>query len=337
MAQGSFKEIIDGITQFLIDFNARDEEENEEDGIFIIKKANKSLSDGQKTNDPRSLWKELWYEGEICCLFSDSNLGKSIYAVQIANSIAAVENVMYFDFELAEKQFQLRYTDDETGELFHFPSRLYRVDLNCEQLDPNSFEDIVVDQILNLALKRATKILIIDNLTYLCSTMEKSEAAGTLMQRLVSIKKQYGFSILVLAHTPKRNLWELLNENHLAGSKRLYNMFDSCFAIGKSAQGEELRYIKQLKVRWGKKTYGEGHVLVAQIEKIGAFLQFVDKGFASEYEHLNMSNEEMKEQVSKTVMELKEKGCSYRDIARQLNLKKSTVGNIIKRYEEEHK
>jgi len=332
MALSSSRDIINSITQCLIDFNARDDEGLEEDGIFIIKKANKSLADGQKANDPRSLWKELWYEGEICCLFSDSNLGKSIYAVQIANSIASVEKVMYFDFELSEKQFQLRYTNDVTGELFVFPSKLYRVDLNCAQLDPNTFEDIVVEEILNLALKRATKILIIDNLTYLCSTMEKAEAAGTLMQRLVSIKKQYGFSILVLAHTPKRNLWEVLNENHLAGSKRLYNMFDSCFAIGKSALGEELRYIKQLKVRWGKKTYGEGNVLVAQIEKIGSFLQFVEKGNASEYEHLKMSNEEAKEQISKTIIELKEKGKSFREIAKQLNMKKSTVSNYYQRY-----
>jgi hypothetical protein len=29
----------------------------------------------------------FWYEGELCILFADSNLGKSILAVQIGNSI----------------------------------------------------------------------------------------------------------------------------------------------------------------------------------------------------------------------------------------------------------
>ena len=42
-----------------------------------------------------------------------------------------------------------------------------------------------------------------------------------------------------------------ITSNDLAGSKRLYNFFDSVFAIGKSAQDGGLRYVKQLKVRYG--------------------------------------------------------------------------------------
>ena len=37
-------------------------------------------------------------------------------------------NVLYLDFELSEKQFQLRYTD-EYGKPYTFPERLYRVSL----------------------------------------------------------------------------------------------------------------------------------------------------------------------------------------------------------------
>ncbi len=55
--------------------------------------------------------------GELSCLFADSNvMGKSILAVQIADRIARTDNVLYLDFELSEKQFQLRYTN-EHGEL----------------------------------------------------------------------------------------------------------------------------------------------------------------------------------------------------------------------------
>ncbi len=52
---------------------------------------------------------ELWHEGEVCCLFADSNLGKSIFAVQMADEIARDQNVLYVDCELSDKQFQLRY------------------------------------------------------------------------------------------------------------------------------------------------------------------------------------------------------------------------------------
>ena len=54
-------------------------------------------------------------------MFADSNVGKSILAVQIADRIARTDNVLYLDFELSEKQFQLRYTN-EHGELSPFPT-----------------------------------------------------------------------------------------------------------------------------------------------------------------------------------------------------------------------
>ena len=57
-------------------------------------------------------------------------------------------------------------------------------------------------------------------------------------------------SILVLAHTPKRSLDCPITSNDLAGSKRLYNFFDSVFTIGKSAQDGGLRYVKQLSALW---------------------------------------------------------------------------------------
>ena len=327
----NYYKIVEGISSLLLEVNQRKDIEDDEDGLFIVKKANEALSHAKTITNPRSLWKTFWYEGEIACLFSDSNLGKSIYAVQIANEIAKTDKILYFDFELSEKQFQLRYTSDTTNELHSFPPFLYRVEINCDKLDPYSFEEIVIDEIKKLAIKLDVKIIIIDNLTYLCSAMEKAEAAGTLMQRLISLKKLYGFSFMILAHTPKRQLWAQITQNDLQGSKRLYNLFDSVFAIGQSAKDEDLRYIKELKVRWGRKTYGENNVIVAKIEKIGSFLQFTEKGNAHEFEHLKQSAEETREEIAKTIEDLRKKGVSYRSIGEQLSMPKSTVESIDKR------
>ncbi len=82
-------------------------------GMFTIMTANRTIQDAKLRPDPAPLWMTLWYEGEVCCLFSDSNLGKSIYATQIAADIAQKQKVLYFDFELSDKQFQLRYTDEQ--------------------------------------------------------------------------------------------------------------------------------------------------------------------------------------------------------------------------------
>lgn len=326
--ESSHNKIIEDLSQLLLEFNQRSEESTDEEGLFIIKKANDALTDASLISNPRSLWKTLWFEGEISCLFSDSNLGKSIYAVQIASEIAKTDKVLYFDFELSEKQFQLRYTNDKTNERFVFPSNLYRVEINCEKLNPFTFEEIVIDEILKLALKRDAKIIIIDNLTYLCSAMEKAEAAGTLMQQLISMKKMYGLSFLILAHTPKRPLWAVITQNDLQGSKRLYNLFDSVFAIGQSAKDEELRYIKELKVRWGRKTYGEHNVIVAKIVKPNNFLHFEEIGMSNEAEHIRIAADEQKDAVAATIENLVKEGKSYRTISSQLNIPKSTVAAI---------
>ena len=73
-----------------------------------------------------------------------------------------------------------------------------------------------------------------------------------------------------------------ITQNDLAGSKKLYNFFDSVFAIGKSAKDENLRYIKQLKVRYGNFEYGGNNVIVCAIEKADDFLRFVTLGHAAE-------------------------------------------------------
>ena len=86
------------------------------------------------TIDQKQLCGPLWYEGEICILFADTNVGKSILAVQIADMVAngmhctttlpelrpetLSQPVVYADFELSLVQFGRRYScphPDEIG------------------------------------------------------------------------------------------------------------------------------------------------------------------------------------------------------------------------------
>ena len=57
-------------------------------GMMTIKTANLTILEASQQPAPRALWKSFWYEGELSCLFADSNVGKSILAVQIADRIA---------------------------------------------------------------------------------------------------------------------------------------------------------------------------------------------------------------------------------------------------------
>ena len=305
-------------------------EMSERIGIFTVKTANRTIREAALRPNPDALWLTLWYEGEVCCLFSDSNLGKSIYAVQIATSIAKKQKVLYFDFELSDKQFQLRYSD-EANNLNQFPDNLYRVEINRDSLDAVNFEEAVIGNIEQTAIKLGAKVLIIDNLTYLCVASEKGDAAGTLMLRLMALKRKYGLSMLILAHTPKRCLSNPITQNDLAGSKKLYNFFDSVFAIGKSAKNSSVRYIKQLKVRYGNYTYDADNVIVCVIEKVGTFLQFVDIGYAVEKEHLKEPSEKDSTQEKETIKRMVAEGKTYRVIASELGVTLGKVQRALKK------
>ena len=301
-------------------------------GMFTIKSANRTITDAALRPNPRSLYLELWYEGEVCCLFSDSNLGKSIYAVQMADQIASTRRVLLVDCELTDKQFQMRYTDAETGLIHIFPEGLYRAEINPVTLDVNDYEEKIIKNIEAVALRMATSIIIIDNLTYLCNSSDKGVDAGLFMMNLMNLKKKYGWSLLIIAHTPKRSLMSPITQNDLAGSKKLYNFFDSVFAIGQSAKDKRLRYVKQVKVRAGAFKYDSSNVIVYEIEKMGDFLGFEFKEFATEADHLKQRTENELTQQELNVLNLHKQGFSYRNIAERIGISKSTVSNIVKKH-----
>lgn len=174
-------------------------------GIMNIKTANQIILEASLLPTPRALWDSFWYEGELSCLFADSNVGKSILAVQIADRIARTDNVLYLDFELSEKQFQLRYTN-EHGELYTFPDKLYRVSIDCNQLLDANFEEAIIGGIEQMAVQTDCKIFIIDNLTYLCCAMEKGDAAGRLMIQLNNLKRDMR-SLSLSWHIRPNALW----------------------------------------------------------------------------------------------------------------------------------
>lgn len=132
----------------------------------------------------------------------------------------------------------------------------------------------------------------------------------------------------MIAHTPKRDPSRPITQNDLAGSKRLYNFFDSAFAIGMSGRDNRLRYVKQLKARSCEIQYGGDNVLLYEIVKTDGFLRFSLVGNARESEHLRAFCPEDKEERKQQVAEMKAIGKSIRETAAELGLSKSTVGRI---------
>ena len=317
----------DPITAIIAELESSQETDNI--GMFTVRTANRTIAEAAMRPNPRQLYQELWYEGEVCCLFSDSNLGKSIYAVQMADTIATLRPVLLVDCELTDKQFQMRYTDIDTGVMHIFPELLYRAEINPNTLDVKDYETKIFHHIEAAAQHMKCNIIIIDNLTYLCNSSDKGVDAGLFMMKLMNLKKKYGWSLLIIAHTPKRSLMSPITQNDLAGSKKLYNFFDSVFAIGKSAKDSRLRYVKQLKVRAGEFRYDSSNVIVYEIEKTDGFVHFEFKEFSTEKEHLKERTEKEITSTHRNVHELKSQGKSTREIAAYLGLSKSKVDRLI--------
>src|ERR1700744_2570195 len=109
---------------------------SDDDELFLTRPINYWMEEASKRPVPKMLFGKLWYEGELCILFADSNVGKSILAVQIGNAIntgasmhpftveASTQNVLYCDFELTDKQFEARYSDNYTNH-YKFNNNFY--------------------------------------------------------------------------------------------------------------------------------------------------------------------------------------------------------------------
>nr|WP_321222218.1 AAA family ATPase [uncultured Psychroserpens sp.] len=314
-------------------------------GCLIVKPANAWIEEAKLRPIPKMLFGEFWFEGEVSVLFADTNVGKSILAVQIGDSISKGQHiegfklevppkkVAYLDFELSDKQFEKRYSDNYTNH-YHFHDNFLRAEIDPEAELPKEFES--VEEHLNHSFSSViedsgAEVLIIDNITFLKSDNERAKDALLIMKHLKQLNRAYGISILVLAHTPKRNSANPLTKNDLAGSKMLMNFCDSAFAIGESASEPDIRYLKQIKQRNTEKIYNDNNVVMTRIAQPLNFLKFEFIGFGNETEHLRKIEMNDIEDRDVRIHELKEKGLPNTEIAKELGISEGTVRNRLKK------
>ncbi len=314
----------------------------ESKGLFTVKTGNRWIEQAKTRPIPKMLFGEFWFEGEICILFADTNLGKSILAVQIGDSISKgvqvsgfkletqKQPVLYFDFELSDKQFENRYSL-KFEQHYNWDKNFIRVEINPDATIPEnqSFEDYLNYSLERSIIETEAKVLIIDNLTFLKTETEKAKDALPLMKHLKALNNKYGLSILVLAHTPKRDLSKPITRNDLSGSKMLINFCDSSFSIGESHSDKNLRYIKQIKQRNTEQIYDAENVCVCQIDKPNNFLLFEFVNFGKEWEHLKHHTEKDKESLADKVNELTRLGRSLREIGAEMGISHMKVKRIL--------
>jgi RecA-family ATPase len=313
-----------------------------------IKSANEWIEESMKTPIPKKLFDSFWFEGELCILYSDSNLGKSILAVQIGDSISTgkpipgfeltvqPQKVLYLDCELSAKQFEKRYSNEYKEHYLWHPNFLRAeikqdVDIDGKK---TTLEEEIITSVKQGIIDFGFDVVIIDNITFLNSDNEKGSKALELMKKLKSIKTELGISMLVLAHTPKRNQYAPLTKNDLSGSRQIMNFVDSAVAIGESATENGLRYIKQIKQRNTECIYHSQNVVVCEIASVHSFLGFHLLKYDDELSHLKQPDADSLELRDEQISDLKSQGLNNSEIGRQLSISEGTVRNRLNKMQD---
>lgn len=314
--------------------------------LLRTKKANDWMKQEHGKPPLKQLFGSFWHEEELCILFADTNLGKSILAVQIgdsitknysigpfANATGAGLPVLYLDCEQSAKQFEARYHHPQWGS-YLFADGFYRAEFNPAMDNPvnyDTYENYMRDEIDFALTDTKARVLIIDNITYMRHGTEQARDAQPLMKTLKALKTKYRLSVLVLAHTPKRDRFKPLTVNDLQGSKMLINFADSAFAIGQSQSQPGLRYLKQIKQRNNEEVYGEGNVcLISRLKDVN-FLGYQFEGYARERDHLHRPEQGIQPHQKQQILQLHQQGRSLRQIAHEVDVSVTTVRRMVMR------
>ena len=320
------------------------------DNLFLARPANAYIEGVEPdARAKRRLLGDFWLEGELSVLFSETGLGKSALAMQIGRALTGGKRFdpfetdidpircAYFDFELTDAQFRLRYTAErpdllDTGKLF--PDALIRLPPQyLRSLPPgcDNYYDLLIGSIFQHVELLGARSIIIDNITWLNPNIESSPSMQRLMQTLVHIKKHYGVSILLIAHTPKRLSRGPITINHLQGAATLGRFIDSAFALGGSRRGNAVRYLKAVKHRNTAGRENDSEVATLRIGKAGRFLGFEFEGFAMESTHCGWNHGDLgSDEFVRAVMELAKEKFSQRQIAATLDVSAATVNRCLK-------
>ena len=275
----------------------------------------------------------VWMSGDVAFLYAYTNMGKSILAVQLADEAGRKgHNVIYCDFEMKLRPFADRYIDKQTGDkaTLHF-KRLYR---DLHGIDMNSINANELLKDIKSAMEQyAADVLIVDNISYISGDIEKGREASEFLHQLQDLSQTNGWSVLVVAHTPKRDKVRELKLSDLSGSQNLGNFCDAAFSIG-AVRGSDEVYIKQTKSRNGY-TLDENNVKVCRIVKAGAMLCFehirYDRESTLIVSDWQRQQDQERDDFADKVQEMKAQGKTIREIAAECGIDKGRVERALKR------
>jgi len=272
--------------------------------VIQTKSMNEAMKEGSKAPPSQWIAGTLVKENEVVIIFADAGTGKSVFAFQIGDAaskgvnvfgdsqLEGVQNhakpkkVVFFDFELEESELFGRYATQDDG-MYQFNDNFKRASLNPDFCDYDNADELIMNEVQAVCDTEKPELIIIDNITYMTSESGDSRIASELMKKLLRMQKATPkLSIIVIAHTPKRDRSLPIELRHLAGSMNLANFAKSVVAVSKSRKDPSLRYIKHVKCRNGVTYFEEDNVIECMLVKERNFLQYQYRDSGPEKDHL---------------------------------------------------
>jgi hypothetical protein len=242
--------------------------------MFSVRTANARITEAKKIDIPKKLFGSFVYSEGLTVFYGNTHAGKTAVAMNIAEAIASGKQLseipmeaepqrcVFFDFELSDKNFELK-SSEEYQNHYIYSDNLITVTPDLDKMDASQITaKFIIDSIKSVVGQLQAKVFFIDNISWLEQNgLETSKEANKLMKELWVLSRS-GYAVVVLAHTTKKYDSDPMTLNTLAGSAAVSRYLESCFAINWSAvDKKKMRYIKQLKNRWGEMEYGADNVL----------------------------------------------------------------------------
>lgn len=294
------------------------------------------VSNPENYSEGENVFGEYVHQGDLALIVGDTNSGKTLLACDIA--LANNNNLCYWEEPMANRTRKTIYIDGEHND--SQIARRYKSLLECSSGDlirgrftEDDYDSCIEDRLSAIkslvCRNNDMELLIIDNLMCVLGNGKSVKQAQQFIQGLKQIKEQYNLTIILVAHLSKRNSKNPIEVKDILGSSIVGNYADSIIAVGNSCEGDNIKYLKQLKSRSSIKI---SEVAVMEIAE-EPYLHFEFRDFDNEENHLpkkKVSRSSISPSMGDTVLRLKDEGLTVRGIAEQLGLSKSAVGRFLK-------
>lgn len=284
-------------------------------------------------------------EKSLTILYAQRGIGKTYFAITLGMAIASGKNVcnftipksravLYIDGEMTGRDFKDRITNLGFGMDLCNTDTFDRFKILSNDLSESTLPNIGTpkgqEQIT--ALLGDCELIIIDNLSALCSFGKENEAESwTPMQMWLIELKRSGKSVLLIDHSGKDP------EHGNRGTSKKQDIMDAVVSLEKPASYNITDGAKFV-MRYQKSRNVAGSILKPvgfQLETVG------EQGFVSWSEFkVTEPADQTKREAEKArklelVRDLRSQGKSYRDIAKETGIDKSTVGELAKQLKTE--